>query len=474
MDSVEEPSYLGHSIRHPLPTTSFDHADLVCAVRELDLSDSNDEDTGVGDAGHPVEKIANEASVLESAVENPATTSSVEASQVSDLEVGDGTVGISATSPSPNVTPSASASAPTTGAPVITSKTAVGTKSKKAKTAGRVVPSRYMMEAEKPPKSTNQDQTRTQPSPATPQRSKSSQRTAPQRTTPQCSSAKPTPKARTPLSSANVRAQSAASGSAKLRSQPSSTPSSAARGQPTSTPTSIARPDAAGGGDTPKSSNAGQKNEDGGVSQKDFEMIRFMTTRAKRIATLHIEDHRKAYMQQAETVLTATAVAISQICGKKNEKILELFKAQCDSKLISLHYTTKDVVLERSQMDKTKAHLAALEQALLSKGRNLVASDAVELPMSDDATSQMSTVKKLVQKLKSQMVAFREIENALPRRIRDVIKTLAEVLGELDRAAVVTSAQINECARHLSACFSNLVEYVYESRRAIQARAGEE
>ena len=71
-----------------------------------------------------------------------------------------------------------------------------------------------------------------------------------------------------------------------------------------------------------------------------------------------------------------------------------------------------------------------------------MASDSVELPMSDDATSQMSTVKKLVQKLKSQMVAFREIENALPRRIRDVIKTLAEVLGRFLVACTLLSKSL--------------------------------
>ena len=36
--------------------------------------------------------------------------------------------------------------------------------------------------------------------------------------------------------------------------------------------------------------------------------------------------------------------------------------------MISLHSATKDVLLEKSQMDQTKAHLATLEQALLSKG----------------------------------------------------------------------------------------------------------
>ena len=62
--TADEASYLGGSPRRPLPTTSFDHADLVAPMGVLDLSDAEDDvcvprhDEGGGGRGGEGESVA--------------------------------------------------------------------------------------------------------------------------------------------------------------------------------------------------------------------------------------------------------------------------------------------------------------------------------------------------------------------------------------------------------------------------------
>lgn len=242
------------------------------------------------------------------------------------------------------------------------------------------------------------------------------------------------------------------------------------------TPSDAARlrnpgPDTAGAGETtPKSSTAAQKHEEGEISRKDLEMMNWMMARTRLMAAANIKSLREAYLKQATQFLVASSTAIGRLCGKHNENLSLLFRAQCESKAIALNAACKDVLLEQLKLENTKVALAQLEQALLSKGRNLEASGSVLLPMSDDETGQATLVKKLVQKLKTQMSAFRAIDEALPHGVRDTTRALALLLGELDEAATLSADRIEACSRHLRACLDLLVDAIYVSRTSKTSR----
>ena len=164
MDStVEDPSYLGGSPRHhPLPTTSINHADLVSPIKQLDLSDSDDDDGADDAVGQPmVEVKISEASDIVACASNEGdltTVSDLAASGLTTVEsamgelesdAGKGAIGVSATpTSSSSVASSATISeASIAGDSAVSSKTNAQTaKVKKIKPAGRVVASRYMAE----------------------------------------------------------------------------------------------------------------------------------------------------------------------------------------------------------------------------------------------------------------------------------------------------------------------------------------
>jgi len=441
MSGYEDPSYLGVLPRGSLPTTSFDHADLVAPMGVLDLSDAEDDTLPVGGVNGDV--IAGASSgdagqvegITETGLATPMEPTRVLSAKQHPEEEGElkndsGLVATPSTnsgnaSATPPETPiSEAASISDSNATVLQQEKRPASPAGKKKTGGRVVASRYMAEAVKSAKGPTAPTAKQNTSRSTPTKPRSAARNVTPRVTPSPANLKPMGRNTTPKPS------------------PSRQPAALRAEATTTTPTSSL--------------------ESSGLSDQDLYLASMIMGRTAKILSVEMEEKRKAYLKGATSVLVAASVAICQLFGKNNENLFKLFRVQCEHIASTYVDNAKETSLSSSRVLDAMEKMNGLEEALRIKGHELGGFDSFKLPLSNDGSAQAAVIAQIVARLRTQMSIFKDLDVALPNEVRLETKKIADSLSAFEGKGQVTVEQVSSACRELVKSLNLFVDFVFK------------
>lgn len=441
--NVEEPSYLGVLPRGSLPTTSFDHADLVSPMGVLDLSDCEDDTLANVDMDRDVITHASSgdaSAFLESADSGHATP--IESSRVENLrkrpEVEGGLKDNSGLMSTPSAIPedrssttlgipvSKSAPIPDPNSIVLQREKRPASPAGKKKAGGRTVASRYMTEGSKTSKGLTVPTGKQNTSRSTPTKLRPTTRNITPRVTPSPANAKPPSRNTTPKPS------------------PSRQPAALCTGSTNTTPTSSLK--------------------NSGLSDHDVYLASLILGRTAKILHVELEEKREHYLKGVTSVLVAASVAICQLLGKNNENLHRLFRVQCEHKTSTYAVNAMETSVSSARIVDAVKKMNDLEEALRIKGHELGGSDSVILPMSDDGTAQATLAAQISHRLRTQMMIFNDLDVAIPNEVRMETKKIADSLGVFEEKGGVTFEQMSCACRELVKSLNLFVDYVFKMR----------
>jgi len=429
MDSLSSSctSFLGGSPRHPLPSTSADHANLLLPFKALDLSD---DDSG----SQSLEGMEN--LVLEAGTKTPQQREHQEQQEQQQKQQQEQQQQQAQQQDHQHQQPKRKTPTPSTP----------------TRKGGKIVASRYMAEAASTTKGRRSVERGAKAGDVSLNKTtvgiRGTKTTKATGVTPSSKPATPTTPQRRRVASARAKTPTRAPLEIGSKSATAGTPGS--RGTATTD-----------NGDTPKSSLR-QSDE---MSDYDRYLLNAIRARQRRMIQVQLGKMKEEYLKTAISTVTSSCLAVAQLTISHCDLSSKSFETECKSKASQLDSLLRPILLElANKIVPAKDKLGSLQSALVAKSEEVEIAGSLSFPLTDDQSGQAKVMKKMVESLKSRARDLDKFGANFPPSVQKTTTQLSLLLSQLSDSVSQSSDQLTVSMKNLNRSFDILLDFLFKAR----------